>query len=114
MYTRQGTDDGGEIIAKQPTAVSGSKTRNSIMVVFITEDNAFYGAFKLEHIYSIILCERCLIGINCCYISTVRCLRVGDKLSQALLAYFEGVVLLTSGVYGGCALRAAGATRGVA
>ena len=81
MYAGQGTDDGGEIIAKQPTAVSGSKTRNGIMVVFIAEDDALYGAFELEHIYSIILCERCLIGINCCYISTVRCLRVGDKLS---------------------------------
>ena len=57
MDAGQGTDDGSEIITKKTTAIGGSKTRNGIMVVFIAEDDAFYGAFKFEHFYSIILCQ---------------------------------------------------------
>src|SRR5690242_20390721 len=45
----QGTNNGGQIIAKQPSTIIEAKTRNRIMIIFIPKDNTLDRSFKCWH-----------------------------------------------------------------
>src|SRR6266567_4234595 len=45
----QGTNNGGQVIAKQPPIVIGAKACNGVMVVFVAKNDALNGAFECRH-----------------------------------------------------------------
>src|SRR5262249_32490547 len=49
MDARQSSNNGSQIIAKQPPMVIGAKARNGVMIIFIAKNDALNGAFECRH-----------------------------------------------------------------